>query len=124
MPLPSHEEQKDTYSSDEVRHLVAREVMKHRLDQFETEQLQVKEEIRKIGAEISTSNKMLTHQVEKLHEVTAKGAKDLRSEIERDFASKAELIKLEGKVDGLALKISFGTGAIVLAIQVLMKFVG
>lgn len=124
MSIPDQDIKKETYTGDEVRHLVAREVMKHRLEQMEGSQLQIKEEIAKIGTDITTSNKLLMHEISKLYDVIGKGQKDLRSEIERDFASKAELIKLEGKVDGLALKISIATGAIVLLIQVGMKFIG
>jgi len=110
--IPGYEE-KETYTRDEVEHLVARRVMSHRLDDLE----------RSIKAQADMADRLGNHfdeAVERLEKLITRRddslnahREELRREIHEEFATRNELAILEGKVDGLVPRLLLGIGLIV-----------
>lgn len=103
-------EKNKQYTQDELDHIVARETAKNQLSDFKnnlaltnqanTQALaDINAKINQIFSVMSEQNKEQRIEREKLIE-------DLRKEIEKDFASKIDMINISNRLDQLWIKIS------------------
>jgi len=104
--LPPQEQEEGTmYSESEMKHVVAREVMKHRMDDYERGLMALTNQVKDSNAKIEQSLKGLDQSLDRHYAHTSECREDLRIEIERDFVTKVEFVtemnKLDTKVDQL-----------------------
>lgn len=96
-----------TYSEDETMHLIAREVMKHRMEDLE-KKLAAGELATAVGlAKIENHLGEVKIMIEKQSVKEDKSRGDLKKEIESDFASKTDFANLKKQIDDLVLKINW-----------------
>lgn len=94
MSLPEYEE-KPSYSQDEVRHIVAREVAKQQLQQLQSGQIELNKKMVEMVADFTAKLDGLTILISKQPEKMEKCRTELRREIEKDFPSKLEFNTME-----------------------------
>lgn len=117
------DENKQSYTADEMRHVVNREVMKYRLSDLES--------VVKRNADLSDGmfSKIFTKIDESLIEIkmlissatTAeeRARLELKREMKDEFASKIELETLRGQLNVLSTKIIVTTSVVIIAAQML-----
>lgn len=114
--LPPQSKEK-LYTADDVQHMVAREVARQRMEDMErqlgTLTATLNKTVTEFNLKLDSINKNIIVNTDKLFLEFREDRKDLRDEIEREFASQKELIRLEGKVDKIWLKVSVPVGVIV-----------
>lgn len=101
--LPDYEiDENKHYSGEDMRHIVAREVMKHRMDKFENDvsrlALNASEQYSKLESMITRLFDMVDNQRQSHREDTQYCKKELRDEIERDFATKEDVAEMKGSI--------------------------
>lgn len=121
--LPS-QESSTSYTYEEMQHIVAREVMKHRLSDLEAKLASVETNMTGLFAKLETSLHNLAIQLSKSSEVIKECREELKDEVEREFATKLELKSLEAKVDKMWAKITVAVSLSVVFIQYLLDILG
>lgn len=111
-----------TYTEDEAMHLVAREVAKQRMGDMEKKISDNDTKTSIALAEIKTQIKHVINMIEKQSLEEDRTRKELKEEIEKDFATKADLKAVETKLDGLIVKITMIVGTLT-AIGMVAKWV-
>lgn len=124
MVLPSQTEYKDSYSSDEVQHIVAREVMKHRMGDLEVKLASVEASMTTLFSKLESSLAALSLQISKSSEMVKECREELRTEVDREFATKLELNRLESKVDKMWAKITVAVSLAVGFTQIVLNYLG
>ena len=132
--LPPQEE-KDFYTMDEMQHVIAREVMKHRLETFEQNMSLLHEQFKEGTVEVKTAlatiNENLKRQYSHISEVKA----EIKREIDKDYVSEVKFItelaavekkvtQVEVKIDKQWIKISSMTSVSVIMIGAVAKVLG
>lgn len=107
-----------------MQHIVAREVMKHRLSDLEAKLASVETNMTGLFAKLETSLHNLAIQLSKSSEVIKECREELKDEVEREFATKLELKSLEAKVDKMWAKITVAVSLSVVFIQYLLDILG
>ena len=110
------------FTEDEAMHLVAREVAKQRMGDMEKKISDNDTKTSIALAEIKTQIKQVINMIEKQSIAEDRTLKELKEEIERDFATKADLKAVETKLDGLVGKIAMVVGTLT-AIGLVIKWV-
>ena len=123
MGLPN-QESKDTYTYDEVQHIVARQVMQHRLTDLEGKISVNETNVASMFAKLEATVQTLFAQLEKQTFLVKECREDLKSEIDREYATKLELSKLEAKVDKMWAKITVAVTLAVGFVQIALSFLG
>lgn len=100
------------FTEDEAMHLVAREVAKQRMGDMEKKISENDTKTSIALAEIKTQINQVILMFEKMTIDQSKERKELKEEIERDFATKADLKAVETKLDGLVIKITMIVGTL------------
>ena len=109
--LPPQDHKEGTmYTEDEMRHVVSREVMKHRMEDFERGLTMLTNQVKDSNAKIQASLEALDHSLDKHYDHTDKCRNDIRDEIERDFVSKVEFATYMSKIQSVQWRT---TGVIV-----------
>lgn len=109
------------YSEADVQHLVAREVMRHRMGDLEA----------KLATHEKSVESMLTRmqgQLEEIQRSMATRSQEWQSiqthildKVKDDYASKVALLTLEAKVDKMWAKISIAVAAAVMVVEYSIK---
>jgi len=100
----------NTFTREEVDHLVAREVAKQRMADLERQLGSTNNEVVKMSAELRAQLTNILRQIEIQRS-------EIKAEIKEDFATKMDLLALESKVDKIWLKISIPVSVIVAVSQ-------
>jgi hypothetical protein len=102
MPLPA-QDIKDSYTADEVQHLIAREWAKNEIISLKAGALEFQKQLVEIGG---TTNGELKHLRETLQEFPTMVANqisqcraEMRREIEQDFPNKLEAMRMEQRIE-------------------------
>lgn len=107
---PQQQEEGTMYSESDVQHLVAREVMKHRMNDYERGLSSLTNQVKDSNAKVDQSLKSLNESLERHYQHTSDCREDLRNEIERDFVTKleftTEMSKLDTKIDAVGHTLS------------------
>ena len=111
MSIPGYEE-KETYTRDEVEHIVARRVMAHRLDDLERTIAQQAQIAEKLAGQFDEAVSKLEKLIVRRNDDIRTYRDELRREIHEEFATRTELQVLESKVDGLVPRLLLGVGMI------------
>jgi len=112
MNLPPQEK---NYTIDDVNHMVAREVAKQRMSDLERNLQQTNDQVVKMWAKFDASFEAIKLAIE--------GQEDnWRKEMERDFATKMDLERLDAKVDKVWLKVSLPVATVVGLVQWIVTF--
>ena len=102
-----------TFTEDEMLHQTAREVMKYRMGDLE-KRLASGDTYTAAGlAELKTRISQVITMIERQGTQEKESRRELKKEIESEFASKIDLERLENKLDKMWLKITISTSAIV-----------
>ena len=123
MGLPQ-QESKDTYTYDEVQHIVARQVMQHRLTDLEGKISVNETNVASMFAKLEATVQTLLAQLEKQTFLVKECRDDFKSEIDREYATKLEVSKLEAKVDKMWAKITVAVTLAVGFVQIALSFLG
>ena len=116
MSLPSQDE-KDLYTKDELEHIVARRVMKHRLDDLESRQKQQTEEVTKILGKLEQSITEIHAVINQSAEVASRCRDEIRYEISREYVKHDDLQRESDRLaDGMRSLFFRGSIALALAI--------
>jgi septal ring factor EnvC (AmiA/AmiB activator) len=110
------------FTEDEAMHLVAREVAKQRMSDMERKISDNDTKTSIALAEIKTQIKQVINMIEKQSIEEDHTRKELKEEIERDFATKSDLKVVEVKLDGLVTKIAMVVGTLT-AIGLVIKWI-
>jgi len=117
-----------TYTEEEAKHLIAREVAKQRLDDVERQVGSLKNDISKGNAETSAKidslRQTLTEQIARLYDHVSKDKEDLKEEFKDMFASHTDLIILEAKVEKMWLKVSIPVATITAVVNFIFLYIG
>jgi len=109
------------FTEDEAMHMVAREVAKQRMSDMEKKISDNDTRTSIALAEIKTQIKHVINMIEKQTLEEDRTRKELKEEIEREFATKADLKIVETKLDGLVTKIAMVVGTLT-AIGLVIKW--
>ena len=123
MALPE-QEHTEFYTETEVQHLVAREVMKHRMGDFEVKLSGVETSMSAMFAKLEASIHTVMIQITKSADLVKECREDLKREIDREYATKLEVQRLEGKVDKMWAKITVAVSLSVGFIQLVLSYFG
>lgn len=124
MALPNQTDYKDSYSSDEVQHIVAREVMKHKMGDFEVKLASVEANMTSLFSKLEASLASLSLQISKSSEMVKECREELRADVDREFATKLELNRLDSKVDKMWAKITVAVSLAVGFTQIVLNYFG
>jgi hypothetical protein len=111
-----------TYTETEALHLVAREVAKQRMGDMEAKIAENDSKTATAMTELKLRIEGLHNLIEKQNLERVKTADSLREEIEKDFASKTDLMILQNKVDQLWLRISVSIGTVI-AVGMVLQYI-
>lgn len=99
-----------TFTQDELNHIVARETAKLQLADFKSNLALMNQAntqaLADINAKISQIFAMISEQNKEQREDQEKLIESLKKEIEKDFASKIDMISISNRLDQLWIKIS------------------
>lgn len=102
MSLPS-QEQKESYTPDEVQHLIAREWAKQEIISLKNRHLELQRQLIDVTGTFHADSKalreMLTSFPTAVADQISQCRKDLRHEIEQDFPSKLEAMRMEQRIE-------------------------
>lgn len=102
MGLPDHE-LKDTYTHDEVQHIVAREWAKQEILRLANGQMELQRTMIEVtgqnSAELKGLRELLTGFPSLVSEQVSRCRKDLRAEIENEFPTKLESLRMEQRIE-------------------------
>ncbi len=93
------------FTEDEAMHLVAREVAKQRMSDMERKIAENDHKVTVALTELKQQIAQVIIMIDKQSLDNDKNDKELKGEIEKDFASKSDLIRLENKLDSLSKSI-------------------
>lgn len=126
MALPNdyQAEYKDSYSGEEVEHIVAREVMKHRMGDLEGKLAAIEASMTALFSKLEASLAALSAQISKSSDMVKECREELRAEVDREFATKLELNRLEAKVDKMWAKITVAVSLAVGFTQIVLNYLG
>lgn len=93
-------------TEEEAAHLVAREVAKQRMGDMERKISENENKVTISLAELKQQINQVMLMIEKQNVEQGKSSKELKEEIEKEFASKLDLQRVENKLDGLLMKIT------------------
>ena len=103
--LPPQEHKKGTmYTEDDMQHVVAREVMKHRMDDYERGMLALTNQVKDSNAAVKAGLDGLDKSLGKHYDHVTECRDDLRLEIERDFVTKVEFLQELSKIEKVIWK--------------------
>ena len=122
--IPDQDVKKDSYTASEMQHLVAREVMKHRMTDLEQNLARSADNVDTMFGKVNIALAEIKQGIAMSDAHLKECRDDLRKEVDRDFATKLELQILEGKVDKMWAKITVAVGVVVFLIQYLFTFIG
>lgn len=98
------------YTQDEVNHIVARETAKNQLTDFKSHLALMNQSntqaLADINAKITQIFSIMSDQNKEQREEREKLIEGLKKEIEKDFASKIDMINISNRLDQLWIKIS------------------
>ena len=98
------------YSQDEVNHIVARETAKNQMNDFKSNLALMNQAntqaLADINAKITQIFSIMSDQNKEQREEREKLIDGLKKEIEKDFASKIDMINISNRLDQLWIKIS------------------
>jgi len=94
------------FTEDEAMHLVAREVAKQRMSDMERKIADNDHKVTVALAKLEQQIGQVITMIDKQSLEQNKSVKDLREEIEKEFASKLDLQRVENKIDQLWVKIA------------------
>ena len=107
------------YSQDEVNHIVARETAKNQMSDFKSNLSLMNQSntqaLADINAKITQIFSIMSDQNKEQREEREKLIDGLKKEIEKDFASKIDMLNISNRLDQLWIKIS---AAIITAITI------
>lgn len=99
-----------TFTQDDLNHIVARETAKLQLADFKNNLALMNQAntqaLADINAKISQIFNMISEQNKEQREDQEKLIESLKKEIEKDFASKIDMINISNRLDQLWIKIS------------------
>lgn len=103
-------EPEKTFTQDDLNHIVARETAKLQLADFKNNLALMNQAntqaLADINAKISQIFNMISEQNKEQREDQEKLIESLKKEIEKDFASKIDMINISNRLDQLWIKIS------------------
>lgn len=98
------------YSQDEVNHIVARETAKNQLNDFKSNLSLMNQAhtqaLADINAKITQIFSIMSEQSKEQRIESEKLIESLKKEIEKDFASKIDMLNISNRLDQLWIKIS------------------
>jgi len=98
------------YTQDEVNHIVARETAKNQLNDFKSHLSLMNQSntqaLADINAKITQIFSIMSDQNKEQRDEREKLIEGLKKEIEKDFASKIDMINISNRLDQLWIKIS------------------
>lgn len=102
MSLPA-QDIKDSYTADEVQHLIAREWAKNEILTLKKSDIEIQKQLIEISgttaAELKNIREAVTSFPVMVATQIAQCRKDLRAEIEQDFPSKLETLRMEQRIE-------------------------
>lgn len=102
MPLPA-QDMKESYTPDEVQHLIAREWAKNEILQLRNGHMELQRQMIEVtgatNAELKSLRETLIAFPNTVASQIAQCRRDLREEIEQDFPSKLEAISMEKRIE-------------------------
>ena len=102
MPLPS-QDIKDSYTADEVQHLIAREWAKNEIISLRAGAIEFQKQLVEIGGTTNTELKHLREVLQEFPTLVSSQVNqcrsDFRREIEQDFPSKLETMRMEQRIE-------------------------
>lgn len=102
MPLPQ-QDIKESYTADEVQHLIAREWAKNEIVSLRGGHLDIQKQLVEItgtfNAELKNFREMMIGFPASIAHQITQCRKDLRHEIEQDFPSKVETLQMEQRIE-------------------------
>jgi hypothetical protein len=101
------------YSEDEMLQRAASEVAKQRMSDLERNLTLASQTNAETLTDIKQQIAQVIKMIDKQNSDQKTERKEFKEEIEKEFASKADLSRLEGKLDSLWLRITVTVGAIV-----------
>lgn len=123
MTLPGYDTM-ESYTKDELDHVVAREVMKHRLDDLKSklddQSKMMNSSIINIENQLSEIYKLIKEQSTEVE----KCRKELKEEIKHEYATRIELQELRADLRVLSTKIITAVSIIVTIIQFGFQYFG
>ena len=127
MGLPPQEEKK-TYTEDEIEHILARRMAAVQLDQLSDRVARGEVKNAEIFSEIRSSLKSLDASAATGMSQLYQCRQDLRDEIEAEFVTKTvfnlEMKRLEEMVQGQWKTITIAVSVAVITVQLVFRFVG
>ena len=131
MTLPDRDDS-PTVPREYVDHIVAREVMKHRLNDVESRQLLHEDRLTKFATTIQAGIDAINEKLSKGREEFRQDIDDCRKEFREEmheelkskYATQMELQVLEGKVDRMWAKITAAVAVAMVALQMIFKLIG
>lgn len=113
MAIPDQDLTKESYTADEVQHLLARKIAQHQITELQHNVGRLTDDVKSVFSKFEVTLESMSKTMERQHSEQYKHMDtcrdDLRSEIERDFATKTEFKVLETNVGNLATKEELNT---------------
>ena len=142
MSLPNQQPQ-ETYTHDEMQHIVAREVMKHRLADLEAKMAAHEEAANSVFAEIRASLKAIEQKLtgvrqefkEDMEDCRKEFREEIHEEMRENYTHQKEMVQMENrlearitgvenKVDRNWLKVTTAVGVMYIVIEYGFRFFG
>lgn len=95
------------YTESEAMHIAAKEVAKQRMGDIERRITENDTKSSVALVEIKSQITQVIYMIEKQNVEQEKSQKEFKAEIEKEFASKIDMQRLESKLDQLWMKITF-----------------